>query len=39
MTIIDQDTARLLISEALKDRLAIKDTEDESLTQNNPLSL
>ena len=39
MTMIDQDTARLLISEALKDRLAIKDTEDESLTQNNPLSL
>jgi len=39
MTIIDQDTARLLVSEALKDRLAIKDAEDVSLSQSNPMSL
>lgn len=36
---IDQDTARLLVSEALKDRLAIKDSGEVQLEQSSPLSL
>lgn len=39
MTMIDQDTARLLVSEALKDRLAIKESGEVTLEQGSPLSL
>lgn len=36
---IDQDTARLLVSEALKDRLAIKESGEVTLEQGSPLNL